>query len=159
MIVSGEPLSPRLVDDFKRVAPNACLLNAYGTSEVAGLACMGEVTSSNEITVGRPMPGFQVHVLDEELRPVFGDAVGRYTSAVCSLRAVTGVSLGSRPSGSLTIDSTLSTAPGCTEPATSRNTRQTAVYEFLGDAILRRRCRGSSQPRRDRKRARALPGC
>lgn len=76
VIVSGESLNPTLVRDFKRLLPHTVLLNAYGASEVAGLACMGAVSSPDDITVGNAIPGCAVYVLDDDLRPARAGALG-----------------------------------------------------------------------------------
>lgn len=76
VIVSGEPLSPSLVRGFKRRLPHVALVNAYGASEVAGLVCMGEVRAPEDITVGHPIPGCAVGLLDEDLNPVPDGAEG-----------------------------------------------------------------------------------
>jgi amino acid adenylation domain-containing protein len=76
VLVSGEALTPALVETFKRLLPRVSLLNAYGASEVAGLACIAEISSSDEVTVGRAMRGFSVYVLDDERRPVFDGEIG-----------------------------------------------------------------------------------
>jgi non-ribosomal peptide synthetase component F len=70
VIVSGESLTPGLVSAFKRLLPHTVLLNAYGASEVAGLACMGEVSSPDDITAGSAIAGCAVYVLDDDLRLV-----------------------------------------------------------------------------------------
>jgi amino acid adenylation domain-containing protein len=70
IIVSGEAASQSFVETVKTRLPAARLLNSYGLSELSGLTCVGEVHSANEISVGRPLPGVAVHVLDEHMRPV-----------------------------------------------------------------------------------------
>jgi amino acid adenylation domain-containing protein len=70
VILSGEPLAKDLVVRFKLLAPHAELINGYGTSEVAGLTCMGAIQSPDDITVGTPLEGCEVYVLDEKLREV-----------------------------------------------------------------------------------------
>ena len=76
IIVSGESLSPALVDTVRRLLPNTLLLNAYGASEVAGLACSGPVDSQDDITVGTAIPGCEVYVLDEQQREVPSGTAG-----------------------------------------------------------------------------------
>jgi amino acid adenylation domain-containing protein len=76
VILSGEPVTPALVGTFKHLLPHVTLLNAYGASEIAGLACMGEVSSPSDITVGSELPGCSVYLLDEELSPVADGTVG-----------------------------------------------------------------------------------
>lgn len=70
IIVSGEALAPGLVARCKDLLPRIALANGYGATEVAGLACIGEVHVSEPITVGRPLDSCKVYVLDEEQRTV-----------------------------------------------------------------------------------------
>lgn len=70
VIVGGELLGPELVKTFRTLLPHTQLVNGYGTCEVAGFICMGPVDSPDDITVGTPTPGCEVHILDERLRPV-----------------------------------------------------------------------------------------
>lgn len=70
IIVSGEALTPSVVQAVKTMLPHVALLNSYGLSEMAGLVCMGEVHDAALITVGHPLPGIQMHILDEERNPV-----------------------------------------------------------------------------------------
>ena len=67
---------PALVDKFKTLLPSVRLINAYGAAEVAGLVCMGEVTSAHDISVGSALPGCTIYVLDDNQRPVRRGAVG-----------------------------------------------------------------------------------
>lgn len=76
VIVSGEALTPSLVERFMQLLPNVALLNGYGASEVAGLACLGEVSSPDDITVGSAIPGFIVRVLTESLESVNPGGIG-----------------------------------------------------------------------------------
>ena len=76
VIVSGEPLNETLAERFMALLPEVSLYNAYGATEVAGLASAGQVDTPNDITVGVPMPGFSVYLLNEERQPVRNGEVG-----------------------------------------------------------------------------------
>jgi amino acid adenylation domain-containing protein len=71
-ITSGEALSPALYHQFQSAMPQACLLNLYGSSEVAADATwfepgQGELLSP--IPIGRPVANTQVYILDCHLHP------------------------------------------------------------------------------------------
>jgi amino acid adenylation domain-containing protein/thioester reductase-like protein len=71
--VSGEAFPLELWQRFKAQFPNAILLNLYGSSEVAADATWydsqwGEPAAT--VPIGRPIANMQVHLLDEQLRPV-----------------------------------------------------------------------------------------
>ncbi|NDK89388.1 amino acid adenylation domain-containing protein [Gordonia desulfuricans] len=66
-IVSGEPLVPATREIL--TASGAEVVNSYGSSEVAGDVTMG-TTVDGPVTVGLPVAGTTVVVLDRLLRPV-----------------------------------------------------------------------------------------
>jgi amino acid adenylation domain-containing protein len=68
VIVSGESLPPAVAAAFLSRFPDIRLLNAFGSTELAGFACMGEITSADDIHVGQPIPGMIVRVMSESLR-------------------------------------------------------------------------------------------
>ena len=76
IIVGGEPLTPEVVRLVKTRLPGVTLFNSYGLSETSGLVAMGEVDESSAITVGFPLPGMQMYVLDENLSPVADGQIG-----------------------------------------------------------------------------------
>ncbi|MEW2275751.1 non-ribosomal peptide synthetase [Streptomyces griseofuscus] len=66
LVVAGEACPPELVE---RWAPRVRLLNAYGPTEGTVCATMtGPLSAGDEVTIGRPLPGLDAHVLDNELR-------------------------------------------------------------------------------------------
>ncbi|WBO64737.1 amino acid adenylation domain-containing protein [Streptomyces camelliae] len=68
LVVAGEACPPALVE---RWAPHVLLLNAYGPTEATVCATMTEpLVAGDEVTIGRPLPGVSVHILDDGLRPV-----------------------------------------------------------------------------------------
>ncbi len=78
VIVGGERLGPRSVQLWRELGlPGARLLNAYGPTEstiTATLADAGE--DQEQITIGRPLPGRSVYILDPGGRPVPTSVVG-----------------------------------------------------------------------------------
>jgi len=76
----GEALTPALAERFRKVLPQALLVNLYGTSEFWDAA--GWVNQSFDghglpsVPIGTPLPGVQVYVLDALLQPVPPGAVG-----------------------------------------------------------------------------------
>ena len=72
-ICSGEALPLDLARRLHEQAPQATLLNLYGSSEVAADATCYEVrdtTALNRIPIGRPIANTQVYVLDQTMQPV-----------------------------------------------------------------------------------------
>ena len=70
---SGEPLDTRTVREFRRMAPNAELINIYGTTEVCSDVAFYAVKRADEHRcIGRPMFGCRLYVLDThmELLPI-----------------------------------------------------------------------------------------
>jgi novobiocin biosynthesis protein NovH len=68
LVVAGEACPPGLVG---RWAPRLRLINAYGPTECTVCVTMTEpLSATDEVTIGRPLPGASVYVLDDELRPV-----------------------------------------------------------------------------------------
>ncbi len=73
-ICSGEALDAATVIALQRVSPDAEIINAYGSSEVAGDVLTAVVTDA--VTLGRPVPGTRIHLLGPDLAPVPPGAVG-----------------------------------------------------------------------------------
>lgn len=67
LVVAGEACPAGLVEQW---APGRLLVNAYGPTEGTVCATMtGPLAPTDEVTIGRPIPGVSVHILDDELRP------------------------------------------------------------------------------------------
>ena len=68
LISGGEALSEDLVARWAR--PGRRIVNTYGPTETTVIATYAPVEPGRRVTIGRPVPGYRVHVLDERLRPV-----------------------------------------------------------------------------------------
>jgi amino acid adenylation domain-containing protein len=66
VISAGETLTFDIAD---RWSAGRRLLNAYGPSENTVCATVSEYRFGSRVTIGRPMAGVQVYVLDERMRP------------------------------------------------------------------------------------------
>ena len=90
-VCSGEPLPRAVAAAARALAPGSVVVNSYGSSEVAGDVLAGEVEADADVTVGRPVPGTTVHLLDRFLAPVSAGAVGEvYVGGVQVARGYTG---------------------------------------------------------------------
>ena len=74
-ITSGEALDAGTVAALRAASPHAEIVNSYGSSEVTGDVLAGPVTGER-VTLGRPVPGTRVVLLDAALEPVAPGAVG-----------------------------------------------------------------------------------
>ena len=78
VVSSGERLDVALARRFHQAAPQARLVNVYGSTEVAGDATLAIVDASERecpsISIGRPLPGVTVDVVGGEL-VIGGDVV------------------------------------------------------------------------------------
>ena len=79
VIVGGERLGPRAVQLWQELGlPNARLLNAYGPTESTITTTLGEAgDEQGQITIGRPLPGRSVYILDPGGQPVPTRVVGQ----------------------------------------------------------------------------------
>ncbi len=68
LMVGGEACPRDLVERWSR--PERRMLNTYGPTETTVTATWCELEPGRPVTIGRPMPGYRVYVLDEALRPV-----------------------------------------------------------------------------------------
>lgn len=78
VIIGGEKAFPeRLVTWQRQVGPSVRLLNTYGPTEATVVATVCDLTdlrhdgdSSQELPIGRPLPGIQTYILDSHLQPL-----------------------------------------------------------------------------------------
>ncbi|MGW5733809.1 MULTISPECIES: amino acid adenylation domain-containing protein [Streptomyces] len=71
MLCGGEELPPDLAEEFLRRLPGAELHNMYGPSETTIDATTHHLTApvpAGRVSIGRPVPGSRVYVLDADLR-------------------------------------------------------------------------------------------
>ncbi|MGW7274605.1 non-ribosomal peptide synthetase [Streptomyces sp. NPDC054864] len=74
-IVGGSAVHAEDCQRALRLMPRSRLVNAYGLTETTITSCTMEITpetvpAHGPAPVGRPLPGTQIHVLDNDLRPV-----------------------------------------------------------------------------------------
>ncbi len=68
IIVSGEPCPPELVERWAR--PGRRLLNVYGPTETTVNSTVAECQRDARVTIGKPLRGYDLYVLDEAMQPV-----------------------------------------------------------------------------------------
>ncbi|MFJ1767914.1 amino acid adenylation domain-containing protein [Amycolatopsis sp. NPDC088138] len=68
LVLSGEVCSDRLVGKWHR--PGLRIFNVYGPTEATVNSTAAECLPGRPVTIGRPLSGYELHVVDEELAPV-----------------------------------------------------------------------------------------
>jgi non-ribosomal peptide synthetase-like protein len=68
LVVSGEACHIDLVNRWSR--PGLTMLNVYGPTETTVNATAAVLETGKPVTIGRPLRGYSIHVLDAELQPV-----------------------------------------------------------------------------------------
>ena len=68
LVVSGEICPSELVNRWVR--PGLRMLNVYGPTEATVNTTAAECVPGRPITIGRPLSGYGIHILNEHLRPV-----------------------------------------------------------------------------------------
>jgi amino acid adenylation domain-containing protein len=68
IVLSGEVCPPELVTRWTR--PGRRLLNVYGPTEATVNTTVAECSPDAPVTIGRPLAGYGIHIVDEHLRPV-----------------------------------------------------------------------------------------
>ncbi len=68
LVVSGEVCPPELVSRWVR--PGLRMLNVYGPTEATVNTTCAECQPGQPITIGKPLPGYDLYILDESGRPV-----------------------------------------------------------------------------------------
>ncbi len=74
LILGGETCPPALVERWAR--PGRRLVNTYGPTEATVVATAAELHPGRPVTIGRPLPGYQVFVLDRQGVPQPPGAAG-----------------------------------------------------------------------------------
>jgi non-ribosomal peptide synthetase-like protein len=74
LILGGETCPPQLVSAWAR--PGLRILNTYGPTEATVVATAFECDPAQPVSIGSPLPGYSVHVLDENAKPVAADEAG-----------------------------------------------------------------------------------
>ncbi len=69
-IVAGEACSPSVVDKHDQHFPSATLVNEYGPTEATVWATASKLKPGHVVTIGRPIPGMQLYLLNEHDEPV-----------------------------------------------------------------------------------------
>jgi amino acid adenylation domain-containing protein/non-ribosomal peptide synthase protein (TIGR01720 family) len=72
VLVGGEACPAELVERHRAAAPGARLFNEYGPTEATVWSTVDEVgvPAPGPVSIGRPIPGSRVYLLDSRLRPV-----------------------------------------------------------------------------------------
>ncbi len=68
LVVSGEACPMDLVNRWAR--PGLAMLNVYGPTETTVNTTAAVLQSGKPVTIGRPLRGYDIYVLDSDLRPV-----------------------------------------------------------------------------------------
>ncbi len=86
IICGGEPLHASLVRLLARHS-SAVLYNQYGPSEATVAVTMGMASSSEPITVGRPIQNCRIYILDDNMQPLPVGSIGEiYIGGLCLAR-------------------------------------------------------------------------
>ncbi|WP_419419531.1 Pls/PosA family non-ribosomal peptide synthetase [Legionella sp. D16C41] len=68
LILGGEACTTNLIKRWSR--PGLTIMNTYGPTEATVIATYAECDPANPITIGKPLPGYEVLILDENLQPL-----------------------------------------------------------------------------------------
>ena len=74
LILGGEACPDRVVARWPR--PGRRVVNTYGPTETTVIATNTDLSPGKPVTIGRAVPGYRVHLLDDGLRPVPRGQVG-----------------------------------------------------------------------------------
>lgn len=87
IMLAGEQLPISLIRQIKKLAPNCTIYNGYGPSETTIFSTVQDVTSADEVTIGKPIGNTQIYILDKNKRVlppyttgeiyIAGDGVGK----------------------------------------------------------------------------------
>jgi amino acid adenylation domain-containing protein len=65
ILSGGEPMKPRLLQRLQQISSNR-IFNLYGPTESTLYATIKELTSPDNISVGRPIPNYSIFIVDQE---------------------------------------------------------------------------------------------
>ncbi|EME71978.1 hypothetical protein H261_00325 [Paramagnetospirillum caucaseum] len=74
IILGGEACPPALAERWCR--PGRRIFNSYGPTETTVVATMAEVEAGKPVTIGRPIPNYVCHVVDDFTNPVAPGVTG-----------------------------------------------------------------------------------
>ncbi len=74
LIVGGETCSKQLAERWAHRGRR--IVNTYGPTETTIIATYADLTPGKPVTIGRPLPGYRVYLLDSQLQPVLWGATG-----------------------------------------------------------------------------------
>ena len=81
VVVSGEQCPPELVEKWAK--PGRRLLNVYGPTETTVNTTAAECVAGKPVTIGRALQGYQIYILDTQMKPVpAGEAGELYIGGV-----------------------------------------------------------------------------
>ena len=69
IILGGEALDSALVSELEHIT-DAEIFNIYGPTETTVWSTNAKITSSSDITIGKPIANTQIYILDKHLHPV-----------------------------------------------------------------------------------------
>jgi non-ribosomal peptide synthetase-like protein len=74
LILGGETCPSQLVARWARLGRR--IVNTYGPTETTVIATYADVSPEKPVTIGRPVPGYRVYILDDEHKPVPDGEIG-----------------------------------------------------------------------------------
>ncbi len=73
LILGGEVCTPNIVAPWVRSGLK--IMNTYGPTEATVVTTVAEYTPDHPVTIGKPLPGYEIVILNEHLEPVeYGEA-------------------------------------------------------------------------------------
>jgi len=83
--VGGEACPPELVRRWAR--PGRRMINTYGPTEATVSATFAELSPNEPVTIGRPLPGYEVCIVDADLAVITNDRPGELCIAGAGVSA------------------------------------------------------------------------
>ncbi|AUX43556.1 uncharacterized protein SOCE26_050060 [Sorangium cellulosum] len=80
VVLGGESIPPSLVAAHQQRGPRAALYNEYGPTEATVWSSVHHIPAAaaagRSVPIGRPIPGAELHILDERMQPVPAGVAG-----------------------------------------------------------------------------------